>query len=81
MDRRRRPNAINPSPNKNLDLLDQQSPTSQMPRNELGELFKKAILGNDLQIKFIKWREISADRNQWRAVCGSDMPSQVKSSY
>jgi hypothetical protein len=28
--------------------------------------------------EFVKWRGIAADRNQWRAVCGSKMPSATK---
>jgi hypothetical protein len=44
-----------------------------VPTNE-----KKALLSNDLSAKFVKWREIAADRNQWCAVCGSKMPSATK---
>jgi hypothetical protein len=36
---------------------------------------KKALQSNDLPTEFAKWREIAADRNQWRAVCGSKMLS------
>jgi hypothetical protein len=39
---------------------------------------KKALLSNDLPTDFVKWREITADQNQWRAVCDSKMPSATK---
>jgi hypothetical protein len=39
---------------------------------------KKALQSNDLPTEFAKWREMAADRNQWRAVCGSKMPSATK---
>jgi hypothetical protein len=42
-----------------------------------GRTLKKALLSNDLPTEFAKWREI-ADRNQWRAVCGSKMPIATK---
>jgi hypothetical protein len=30
------------------------------------------------QLSFFKWHGIAADRNQWRAVCGSKIPSATK---
>jgi hypothetical protein len=40
---------------------------------------EKALLSNDLPTEFAKWREMAADRNQWRAaVCGYKMPSGTK---
>jgi hypothetical protein len=38
----------------------------------------QALQSNDLPIEFFKWREMAADRNQWRAICGSKMPSATK---
>jgi hypothetical protein len=35
---------------------------------------KLALLNNDLANEIVKWGEISADRNERRAVCGSKMP-------
>jgi hypothetical protein len=61
--------------------------TSWMPSNELGpssekikssllwESLKKALQSNDLPTEFVKWREMAADQNQWRAICGSKTPS------
>jgi hypothetical protein len=39
---------------------------------------KKALQSNDLPTEFVKWREMAADRNQWRAICGSKIPSATK---
>jgi hypothetical protein len=39
---------------------------------------KKELLSTDLQTEFAKWLETAADRNQWRAACGSKMPSATK---
>jgi hypothetical protein len=39
---------------------------------------QKALLSNDLPTEFVKWREMAADRNQWRAICGSKAPSTTK---
>jgi hypothetical protein len=43
-----------------------------------GRTLKKELFGNDLSTEFAKWREIAADRNQWRAVNGSKIPSASK---
>jgi hypothetical protein len=43
-----------------------------------GRTLKQALQSNDLPTEFVKWREMAADRNQWRAVCGSKMPSATK---
>jgi hypothetical protein len=43
-----------------------------------GRALKKALMSNDLPTDFAKWREITADRNQMRAVCGSKMPIAAK---
>jgi hypothetical protein len=46
-----------------------------------GRNLKKALLkllNNDLPTEFFEWREIAADRNQWRVVRGSKMPSATK---
>jgi hypothetical protein len=64
---------MNPSPKKNID-----NPISWLPTNELGPNSKKALQSNDIPTEFVKWREMAADRNQWRAVCGSKMPSATK---
>jgi hypothetical protein len=32
----------------------------------------------NLPTEFVKWREMAADRNQWRAICGSKTPSTLK---
>jgi hypothetical protein len=44
----------------------------------LGRILKKALQSNDLPTEFAKWREIVADQNQWRAICGSKMKSAKK---
>jgi hypothetical protein len=43
-----------------------------------GRALKKALQSYDLPTKLVKWREMAADRNQWRAVCGSKIPSATK---
>jgi hypothetical protein len=43
-----------------------------------GRNLKKALLCNHLSAAFFKRREITADRNQWRTVCGSVGPSATK---
>jgi hypothetical protein len=43
-------------------------------------IFEKALQSNDLPTEFVKWREMAADRNQWRAICGSKMPSAIKAT-
>jgi hypothetical protein len=43
-----------------------------------GRTLKTALQINDLPTEFAKWREMAADRNQWRAVCGPEMPSATK---
>jgi hypothetical protein len=43
-----------------------------------GRTLKKALLSNDLPTEFVEWREMAADRNQWRAICGSKLPSATK---
>jgi hypothetical protein len=43
-----------------------------------GRALKKALQSYDLSGVFVKWREIAADRNQWRAICGSKMLSATK---
>jgi hypothetical protein len=30
------------------------------------------------RVRFVKWHEMAADRNQWRAICGSKMPIATK---
>jgi hypothetical protein len=59
------------SPKKNPYLLAQQSSASWVPTNKLGQNSEKELLNNDLLTEFVKWREILADRNQWRSICGS----------
>jgi hypothetical protein len=49
-----------------------------MPTNEQGLNSEKALQSYDLPTEFVKWREMAADRNQWRAICGSKMPSSTK---
>jgi hypothetical protein len=39
---------------------------------------KKALLSNDLPTEIIKWRKMAADRNRWRAICGSKTPNTTK---
>jgi hypothetical protein len=48
------------------------------PQMNWGRTLKKALQSNDLPTEFVKWREMAADRNQWRAICGSKMPSTTK---
>jgi hypothetical protein len=44
----------------------------------LWESLKKVPLSNELPIIFAKWREISADRTHWRAVCGHKILSATE---
>jgi hypothetical protein len=48
------------------------------PQMNWGRPLKKALQSNDLPTEFVKWLEIAVDQNQWRAVCGSKMPSAKK---
>jgi hypothetical protein len=41
----------------------------------LGRTLKKTLHSNDIPTEFVKWREMAADRNQWRAIGGSKMQS------
>jgi hypothetical protein len=43
-----------------------------------GRTLKKALQSYDLSTEFVKGREMVADQNQWRAVCGSEKPSATK---
>ena len=51
-----------------------------------GRTLKKALRGKDLPTAFVEWRELAADRDGWRLICGgvsrpaptstkADMPS------
>jgi hypothetical protein len=48
------------------------------PQMNWGRTLWKALKSNDLPIEFVKWREMAANRNQWRAICGSKPPSTTK---
>jgi hypothetical protein len=48
------------------------------PQMKWGRTLKKALQSHDLPTEFVKWREIAADRNQWRVVCGSKIRVQQK---
>jgi hypothetical protein len=48
------------------------------PQMNWGRTLKKALQGYDLPTEFAKWREVTADRNQWRAHCSSKMPKATK---
>jgi hypothetical protein len=48
------------------------------PQMKWGRTLKKALQSFDLPTEFVKWRKMAADRNQWRAICGSKMPSATK---
>jgi hypothetical protein len=48
------------------------------PQMNWGQTLEKALQSNDLPTEFVKWREMAADRNQWRAICGSKTPSLQK---
>jgi hypothetical protein len=48
------------------------------PQINSGRTLKKALQSYDLPTDFVKWREMAADRNQRRAICGSKMPSTTK---
>jgi hypothetical protein len=37
-----------------------------------------SLRSNDLPTEFFKWREMAADRNQWRAICGFETLSATK---
>jgi hypothetical protein len=43
-----------------------------------GRILKNALQSYDLSTEFVKWREIAADRNQWRAVGSSKIRAQRK---
>jgi hypothetical protein len=49
-----------------------------VPTNKLGPNSEKTLQSNDAPTEFAEWREIVADRNQWRAICGSKTPSTTK---
>jgi hypothetical protein len=49
-----------------------------MPAIELGPNSEKKLQSNDLPPEFVKWCEMADDRNQWRAVCASQIPSVTK---
>jgi hypothetical protein len=48
------------------------------PQMNWGRTLRKVLQSYDLPIEFVKWREMAADRNQWRAICSSKMPSATK---
>jgi hypothetical protein len=48
------------------------------PQMNWGRTLKKALQSYDLPTEFVELREIAADRNEWRAVCGSKVPSATK---
>jgi hypothetical protein len=48
------------------------------PQMNWGRTLKKALLSYNFPTRFVKCREIAADRNQWSSVCGSKMPSEPK---
>jgi hypothetical protein len=48
------------------------------PQIKWGRTLKKALQSYDLPTEFFKWREMVADRNQWRALEGSKTPSTTK---
>ena len=37
----------------------------------MGRTLKKALLCNGLSSELTKWRELAANRDQWRVICGS----------
>ena len=41
------------------------------PQMTWGRTLKKALLCNGLSSEFTKWRELAANRDQWRVICGS----------
>jgi hypothetical protein len=43
-----------------------------------GRALKKALQSYDLPTELAKWREMAADRNQWRAICGSKTPNATE---
>jgi hypothetical protein len=43
-----------------------------------GRTLKKARVNNDLSSEIVKWRKVAADRNKWRAICGSKGPRATK---
>jgi hypothetical protein len=49
------------------------------PQMNWGRTLKKALQNYGLPTEFAKRREMAADRNQWRAICGSKIPSATKS--
>jgi hypothetical protein len=42
------------------------------------QALKTALQSYDHPTEFVEWREMAADRNRWRAVCGSKMSSATK---
>jgi hypothetical protein len=43
-----------------------------------GRTLKMALQSYDLPTEFVKWREMAADKNKWRAICGFKTPSTTK---
>jgi hypothetical protein len=48
------------------------------PQMNWGRTLEKALQSYGLPTEFAKWREMAADRNQWRAICASNMLSATK---
>jgi hypothetical protein len=71
VNRLRRPDAIYLTQKEDSGLLGEQFSTFRMPTAKLRPNSQKGTSDNDLPTGFIKWCEIAAERNQWRAVCGS----------
>ena len=46
------------------------------PQMTWGRTLKKALQRNSLPTDFSKWRELAADRGQWRAICGAKSKEQ-----
>ena len=43
-----------------------------------GRTLKKALRGKDLPTAFVEWRELAADRDGWRLICGGvSRPAQA----
>ena len=41
------------------------------PQMTWGRTLKKALLCNGLSSEFTKWRDLAANRDEWRVICGS----------
>jgi hypothetical protein len=65
------PNAHEQGSKETFDWMGGTLPTYPLPQMTWGQTLKKALICNGLLSEFTKWRELAANRDQWRVICGS----------